>query len=831
MERLVLDARYALRLLRRAPAFSAVAVLSLAIGIGANAAIFQVINALRLSALPIDRPNELVEVTPATSEGPRGNFAMWRPALSNPIWEQIRDHQQALAGVFAWGAGSFNLATGGEVRPARAFWASGAMFDVLRVAAARGRLFTASDDYRGCPARAVLSHAFWQREYGGDPSIVGRTLTLNSHVTEIVGVASPGFFGLEVGRSFDVAVPICVDPLVSGRTARLDSGTDWWLIVMGRLRSGTTVEQASAHFGALSSGIFTATLAPNYPPVSVPKYLAMKLHAIPAGTGISLLREQYEAPLWTLLALAAVVLVVACANLANLMLARTTAREREIAIRLGLGASRGRVVRQLLTESTILAAIGAACGLALARVLSAALVSFVDADEHTLFLDLALDWRVLGFTAALAALTCVLFGLAPALRGTANGIAAALKSFGRGLTSARGGARLRQGLVVAQVALSLVLIVGALLFTRTLRNLATVDAGFTRSGIIFTEIDFRKAAVPIDRRTALRQELVRRLRGVPGIESAAATLLMPLTGDAWGNEVTARTPSGPIVANSLFNAVGDRFFATMRTPLLAGRDFDARDTPAAPRVAIVNQAFAQRLFPGGGAVGRRFSIEATPTSPVREYEVAGVVANAKYLSLRSPASRPVAYLSISQEEEPDPYVRIASRSSADPSTVTPAIARALRDVDEHLAISFSVFETEVDRTLIRERLMATLSVFFGTMAGILAMVGLYGVIAYTVTRRTNEIGVRMALGASSSDVLRMILREAGALVAAGLAVGFVLALIAGRATSSLLFGLGPRDPISIAIAAGLLAIVAVLASVVPARSAARIEPASALRAE
>jgi putative ABC transport system permease protein len=328
LERLAQDLRYALRLLWRSPAASVVAVLSLVLGIGATTAIFQVINAVRLRSLPVDRPSELVEIAPVSMDGARGNFASWHEAVSNPVWEQIRDHQEAFAGTLAFGGSTFNLASGGEARPARGLLVSGSFFDVLGIQPARGRLLVRDDDRRGCALRAVISHGFWQRELAGDAAVVGRTLNLDAHPVEIVGVTPPSFFGLEVGRSFDVAVPICADPSITGRQGRLDSGTDWWLVVMGRLKPGTTIEQATAHLGSLSAGIFKATLAPNYPQVSVPNYLAMKLHAVPAGTGISFLRETYTSPLWLLLALAALVLVIACANLANLLLARASARAR-----------------------------------------------------------------------------------------------------------------------------------------------------------------------------------------------------------------------------------------------------------------------------------------------------------------------------------------------------------------------------------------------------------------------------------------------------------------------------------------------------------------------
>ncbi len=510
---------YGSRLLRRAPAFSIVAIASLAVGIGANTAIFEVIDAVRLRTLPVARPGELFEITPVSMEGARGTFSSWRPALSNPVWEQIRDHQDAFSGTMVYGGRTFNLATGGEARPARGLMVSGAFFDVLEVRPERGRLLSTADDRRGCTPQAVLSHTFWQREFGANPAVVGTTLNLDSHAVEIAGVAPASFFGLEVGRTFDVAVPICAEAVLTAARDRLDSGTDWWLIVMGRLKPGTTVGQANGHLTSLSPGIFHATLKPNYPAVSVQKYLHMTLHALPAATGVSHLREQYNSPLWLLLALAALMLLIAGANLANLMLVRASARAREIAIRLGLGASRGRVVRQLLTEAVMLSAAGAAGGFLLARVLSNALVAFADGDEHEVVLNLATDWRALAFVVGLAALTAVFVGLVPAFRATRVGVGTLMKSSGRGLTATREGAAFRRALVVAQVAVSVVLLFGAVLFTRTLRNLDAVDTGFARDGVVLTEVDFRRVAVAANQRIAYKQAIVERARAIPGVDA------------------------------------------------------------------------------------------------------------------------------------------------------------------------------------------------------------------------------------------------------------------------------------------------------------------------
>ena len=829
LERLTQDTRYAVRLLGRTPAFSIVAILSLAVGIGANAAIFQVINAVRLRALPVARPHELVEITPVTMDGARGYFSSWRQSVSNPIWEEIRDRQEAFSGTLAYGESRFNLASGGEARPARGLLVSGSFFDLLEVRPERGRLLSAADDHRGCAARAVISHAFWQREFGGNPAAIGTMLNLDSHPAEIIGVTPASFFGLEVGRTFDVAIPICAEAALNAGGGRLDSGTDWWLIVMGRLKPGVTTEQASAHVRALSAGIFQATLKPNYPPVSVPKYLDMKLQALSATTGVSYLREVYEGPLWLLLGLAALVLLIACANLANLMLARASARERDIAIRLGLGASRGRVVRQLLTESVVFSAAGAMFGFVLARVFGDALVLFVDAGEDAIVLNLATDWRVLAFTAGLGALTCLLFGLVPAIRATRVGAATIMKSGGRSLTGARESSALRRGLVVAQVAISVVLLFGAILFARTLHNLGAVDPGFARSGVIVAHVDLRRIALPADGRIAYKQSIVERLRATPGVEAAAAMSIVPVSGNGWGNDISVQSGQTQTVSTR-FNQISHGYFSTFQTPVVAGRDFDpAADTLAAPRVAIVNQTLAA-LFDGGQPIGGRFKVEATPSQPATEYHVVGVVADSKYMTLREGPS-PVAYFPMSQDRRPSPWTSVAVRGRLEPAAMTSSIVQSFRELDPNIGVSFELLDSLIARTLVRERLMATLSSFFGSIAAALAVIGLYGLIAYTVTRRTNEIGVRMALGASRGNIASMVLREAGGLVAIGVAVGLVLALLTGRFAESLIFGLHPRDPLSIAVAALVLGTVSLLASYLPARAASRIEPTTALRVE
>ena len=837
IERAAQDVRYAFRVFRHNPGFATVAIVSLALGIGGNTALFEVVDALRLRTLPVADPAGLVEVRLADSDGARGNFNSWHISVTNPIWEAIRDRQEALSGVFAWGAGSFDLSAGVDTRGttqmaqhfADGLWVSGSFFDVLGIRPAAGRLLEPGDDRPGCEARAVLSYAYWQRAYAGGAAAIGQTIRLASHPVEIIGVAARDFNGLEIGRGFDVAIPICSEPLLDDYDkGRLASGTDWWLSVFGRLKPGWSVERATAHFTTISPELFRSTLPPDYPKVSVPKYLAFRLLATPAGTGISQLREQYEEPLWILLATTGLVLLIACANLANLLLARATARQREIAIRLGVGASRGRVIRQLLTESLVLATIGGTAGAIVARWLGRACVSLLDTGSSVTDLSVGLDWRVLAFTAGLAVVTCLLFGLVPALIATRRAAGISMHVATRGSTSGRESAAIRRALVVAQVALSVVLLFGSLLFTRSLRNVLAVDPGFRAAGVVTAEIGFSRLHVPSANNAAFRRSLLERVAAVPGIERAALVAAIPMSGMSSSNAVWPDVdPSHHFT--SLLNAVGPGYCRTMGIQLVAGRDFNVDDTLTSPMVAIVNEAFVAALGRGPQVVGTRFTREATPRTPATSFEIAGVMRNSKYTDLRE-KDRPVAFLADAQMPQP-PYVRIALRSSLPPSALTPAISRALAQIDPRLAVDYEVLSTQIDDSLVRDRMLARLSGWFGLLAGVLTLVGLYGVMAYTVARRTNEIGIRIALGAGQRNILRLVLREVGMLVAAGALAGAALAAAAGRSAASLLFGVEPSDPATLGAAIGVLVTIALAAAYLPARRAIRVQPVIALRAE
>jgi putative ABC transport system permease protein len=825
------DLKFASRSLRRTPLFSAVAIATLALGIGANTAIFQLLDAVRLRTLPVHAPEELAEIRLADSEGARGSFETWHPTLTNPIWEAVRPNRQPFSGLFAWAADSLNLSAAGEARFVRVLWISGEGFQTLGVKPVRGRLFNAADDRRGCAGGpgVVISHAFWQSEYARDPSAVGRTLAIGTKQFEIVGVTPASFFGLEVGRSFDIALPLCAETHVREANSRLDAGTVWWLTVVGRLKPGWTLDRATAYLSSVSPGVFQATLPANYPPVSVKRYLSFKLTAESAASGVSELRESYSLALWMLMGIAGLVLFIACANIANLMLARATAREREVAVRVAIGASRLRVIRQFLTESLTLSLLGAAAGVLLAQVLSKFLVSAMGTEANPLFVGLPVDVRMLGFTAALAVATCVLFGIAPALQATRTPPITVIRSTGRSVTTGRKRFGFRRLLVVSQVAVSLVLVVTALLFSGTLRNLLTVDPGFDTDGLIVARVGFRRLQMPPERVLPFRRELVARLRAIPGVESASEAAVVPLTGSGRGNDVWV--DGGPReLRNTTVSLVDSGYFQTIASPLVAGRDFSERDDASSPKVAIVNQRLARDLFGESNPIGRRIWIEQTPSDPETLLEIVGVTRDAKYWDLRE-SFPPVLYLSRAQEPRLVPSANIILRSNVTAASLTDPIARALAEISPDIGFSVMVLKSEIRASLLRERIMAMLSGFFGALATVLATLGLYGLISYSVTCRQTEIGIRTALGATRNIVIRMVLRETLTLLVVGLVIGSALALLAAQSATTMLFGLKPHDPLTLIVAVSVLAAAAIMAGYVPARRAANVDPTIALRAE
>jgi predicted permease len=815
------DLRYGVRLLRRNPTFAIVAILTLALGTGANTAIFQLVDAVRLRTLPVERSHELVELRIDTHDkGLTGRFVSSRPFMTEPLLRRLQESQQAFSSLFGYGAVSLDLSTGGESRPIEGMWVTGNFFSSLGVQARIGRAFTAEDDRVGCAAPgAVLSDAFWKREFGGDPSVIGRDVRLDGRAFQIVGVMPPSFFGVEVGRGFDVALPLCAEPIVRGEQSGIGKNDVWFLDVLGRLKSGVTGEQASVQMATMSPELFRATLPGNFIPDDQRDYLANTMTLRPASTGVSSLRSEYATPLWVLLGATALVLLIACANLANLLLARATAREREIAVRLAIGASRRRIVRQMISESLVIALLGAAGGLVISSWLSRTLVSVLSTDSNRIFVDLRTDWRVFAFTLLVGIGATLLFGFAPALRATRTSIGATMKAGSRGMSDSGERFGLRRALVVAQVALSLVLLAGALLLGQTYRNLTSMDIGFRTEG----GHDRRGRRAQAGRRAGStsrdRPTDARAAPGDSGVDRAARTHIIPLSGMGWNNRVLVNGQAQAL--NTNLNQVSDDYFTVLSTPLVKGRLFDSRrDTPESEPVAIVNETFVRKFLPGQEPIGATYQVQSR-SNAAPTYRVVGVVKDSKYDEIRAEFP-PTAYLAMSQQKTSSTFPRFLVRGALPPAQLTAAVTAAIGQVNPGILISYRTLSAQIGDTLVSERLMAALSVCFGVLALVIATVGLYGVIAYMVARRRVEIGIRLALGAERRSVIAMIVREAVVLVAAGAVIGAGLAIAAGRSAATLLYGLEPWDPVTLASAIAILATVGALASWIPAWRASRL---------
>ncbi len=824
------DLRYGVRTLRANPAFAATAMVSLALGIGANAALFQLVNAILLRSLPVSNPQELVSIGWKGETNRKGYFWSGPNDFTYPLWQQISARHAPFAGVAAWANTRFNLSPAGDARPVTGIYVSGSFFRVLGVPAAVGRVITEHDDSPGCgSAGAVLGHAFWRREYGGDPGAVGRKISLDGHSFEIVGVTPADFTGVDAGKRFDVAVPLCAEAMQGDQAPPLESRMFWWLGVMGRRAPGVSVAQANAWLDATSAGALEAAL-PNLTPDDARKFVRLRLHAEAAANGFSSLRWQVEDSLLMLLGIAGLVLLIACANLANLLLARGTARKREIAVRLAIGASRGRILRQLLSESLILAVTGSILGGLLAQVLSRYLLVSFSTGRKPLFLELGMDWRTLGLLAGLAGAACLLFGLAPAWRATREDPMAAMKASGRGVTAGRGRFGFQRALVAAQIALSLILLTGALLFVGSFRNLMTLKPGFRKEGVLVTNLALGPVT-PKDQRAATFRRILDKLRTAPGIDSASTAAQAPITGSYFESSIRV-APSGggvPQQGTPNINIVSDGYFATLATPLLAGRDFNAHDLPSSPTVAIVDQTFAARFFSGQNPVGRVFQFDRGADAPV-DCQIVGLTANAKYADLHH-AFLPTIFTPASQDADPQSAGTLMVHSNVPLVATMAAVRSAVMEASPGASLEFRSLPTIIDDSVRRENVLAKLSGFFGFLAVALATVGLYGVISYLVNQRRSEIGIRLAVGAAGAQILRMVLRESALLVAVGLGIGTGLALVVAPALRSMLFNLKPNDPAVLAVAVGALAVVSLIATLIPARRAAATDPMSALRDE
>lgn len=817
LETLWQDLRYGARLLRLSPLFTLVAVLSLALGIGANTAIFQLLDAVRLRSLPVDRPDQLVRVRIAGGNNGMGLNPGRYGGLTRPIWEELHRVQDVFTGMPAWTQNDARIGQGSERRRAQAISVSGEFFPTLGVAPYRGRLFDASDDAIACPGlTAVVSHAFWQSQMGGADLTGSTRIFVNDQSYQVIGVTPPSFTGVIVGEKFDVAFPYC-------RPSKAPRRDIFALSVLGRLRPGWTVEKVTARLQSLSAGVMEATEIQGYSADMVKRYRAFQLQAIPAANGVSGLRSDYDSSLWLLLGITGLVLLIACANLANLMLARSSAREREIAVRLALGASRGRLLRQFTAESALLAFVGALLGVAVAQGLSRLLVRSLSTQSNEVYLALDLDWRVLFFAAGAAAVTCLIFGALPALRFTRMQPESVMRASSRGLTARREGFSIQRVMVVTQIAVSLVLLVSALLFVRSFRNLMSFDAGLRQENmtVVFAGMP---AAMPADKLEAFQRDLLEQVRGVPGVRNAGTTTNVPLFGSSWTHGVTV----GSVQNNSKFAWVSPGYFTTMGIPLLAGRQFDQNDTGTSKRVVIVNQKFAEQFLGNANPLGRTLLTGAEPGYPATLYEIVGVIRDTLYDDLRG-TKPPMVFAPAPQNPGLGPWASIMIHSDLPSATLTAGLRQRLAGHFPQMIVEVVDFQGRIRDGLVRERMMAILSGYFGGLAAILAMVGLYGVVSYVVARRQNEIGIRMALGARRAQVIGLVMRDAARLLAIGVLIGTVLSMLATRAAGTLLFGLKPNDPVTLTAASLLLAATAAGASLLPAWRAARLDPTIALR--
>ncbi len=812
------DWRDAVRSLRATPVVTAIAVLSLALGVGANTALFSILNSLILKSLPVREADRLVMID-------KGSW-------TNPIWEQIRDRrQQVFDDAFAWSGARFDLSTQGQTDMVPGAWVSGNIFDVLGVRASAGRLITMADDTRAGGQDgpvAVVSHGFAERRFNSPTQAIGKRLMVDRLAFTIVGVTPPHFFGMDVGRSADVIVPLNVHALHQNGNRDLDQRSMWWLEVVGRLKPEQTMAQAEAVLRGVQPQIREATLPQDWGPKDQAEYLKEPFALVPAATGQSSLRDTYSTPLKTIMVVVSAVLLIACANIANLLLARASARRREMSLRLALGASRFRLGRQLLAESLILGAGGAVLGLVVAGWIGSALVRQLATPTNAVMLDLSIDWRVMAFTAAVALATSLIFGLAPALGVSRVAPHEAIKTEGRGVAGDRRFG-FRNILVIGQLALSLALVVGAALFARTLSALVNSPLGFDADRLLIASIA-APDAVGAKERSAFFGRVREAAAAMPGAEHAATSILTPVGSMRWNTniEASADLPEPPKKIHPWVNLVQPGWFKTFGASILQGRDFDDRDRLGAPRVTIVSQAWAKTYFPGTSAVGKR--IKTGIEGPkIETLEIVGVVSDTVYRSLRA-GFEPTMYIPMAQQEEVFPDAVITVRAAAGPpEALTRGLGQAIAGVDPGTTFTIRPYSTQLRSAVRQERLVAMLGGLFGGLALLLAAIGLYGVTSYSVSRRRSEIGIRMALGANPVGVVRLVMARVGGLMVAGVVLGGALAWWASSLVSTLLFGLGPRDPVTFAMAVAVLALAGTLAGWLPARRAARIDPVRVLR--
>jgi predicted permease len=867
MRHLSRDLRYALRTLTRSPLFTLVAIVSIALGIGANTAIFTLVDEVLLRALPVERPEQLVLFNGARNHygnNSGGNM------LSFPMYEDFRDNfvespggrlprvsqtvpspaptPKIFSGMFARRPIAMNIGVSGQTERVVGELVSGTYFQVLGVGAALGRVIMPEDDKtRADGYVAVLGYGYWKSRFSGDPNVLNQRITINNLPFTIIGVSQEGFDGLDIGQVQSVRVPVMLKAQLTPNWDDLDNRRSRWVNVFGRLKPGVTQAQALAALQPFFHGLLEQEVQmPPFAgttPYTREQFLKGEVGLLPAAQGRSPIRQQLAQPLTILFAIVGGVLLIACANVASLLIARASARQKEIAVRLALGASRRRIVAQLLVESVTLAAVGGLLGLGLAALTTQFLISYLPSGSPHMITG-ALDRRVLGFNFALSLATGVLFGLIPALRSTKPDLAPTLKDQVGAVVGGSGGVRLRKALVVAQVTISILLLVGAGLFIRSLRNLRLLDLGLKPNHLIAFNVDPTLTGYTSVKAKMFDRDLAERVRALPGVTNIAFARIGLLEGNEWDSSISVEgyEPKPGENMNPFCNAVSPGYFTTMGIPLLAGRDFDLRDAryeqPPADgsgfsrvgyQVAIVSDSYAKHFFGDRPAVGRHIGFGLNPGTKT-PIEIVGVVKDAKYTGVRDDVPWTV-YFPFLQNDFAGSAVMYV-RTTNQPEAAFGSIRQVMHQLDANIPMyNVRTLEAQVNQSLLNDRLVATLASAFGVLATLLAVIGLYGVMAYTVARRTREIGLRMALGAVRGNVVWLIMREVLILVVAGMILGLTGAWGLGRYVGSQLYGVGPTDPFTIGAAVVLLGVVALLAGYVPARRATRVNPVLALRWE
>jgi putative ABC transport system permease protein len=820
-DRLAQDGRYALRGMRRSPAFTATVALSLALGIGANTAIFSLIDALLLRWLPVRDPQELVQlVIQRPAPEPLESF-------SYPLILELAKHREILAGLCGFSPATFVVGRGDALESAQGAWVTGGYYSTLGLQPAAGRLLTEADDSPGAAPAAVISDAYWARKFGRNPAAIGQTIFVEGKPVPVVGVTPAGFTGADVGETEDISMALATYLQFRPEQRYQTDASSWWLRVLARPRAEMPQAEWKARLAAIWRPLWESVIPASFQG-SRNRLVRSTLSAVPGSTGYTDLRRRFRKPLLVLMGVVGLLLAIACANVANLLLARAAARQREIAVRLAIGASRARIVRQLLTESLLLALAGGSAGVLLAVAGSRFLVNLLSgAQPHAIALDVAPDWRVLAFTGGAASLVGILAGLAPAFRGTAAGAGGALRE-----KSAITRSRLAAGLVATQMGLALLLLIGAGLFASTLRNLHRVDAGFRQEGVLLVDANGPRAGYRGAALGSFYESLLQRVEGLPGVRSASFSMITPLQGGGISQPIAV---GGKYIPTEIhFNGVSRRFFETMATPVQRGREFQREDGADAPMVAMVNEAFARR-FLKGDPIGQRLTVGSRAIGGALQLQctVVGVARSSIYESLWQTAP-PTVYVPLMQMPVPAGS-GFGVRFEVDAAGSLAQVAAELRSTMQPLLpgapLRVDTLTEQVDRALVKERMMATLATAFGALGLALAGVGLYGLLAYFVTRRTREIGIRLALGARREKVLWMVVRQALALLGIGIAIGVPAAWAMSRLVSSMLFGLKATDPWTIGASAGVLGAAGVVAGIVPAWRASRVDPMVALRYE